>query len=299
MTRWPDPRTDPDRGKPLGPPPVRPSRRPDRSKDSRRDRQRDRDAPRIPWEERKTRALEDLTVYRSISFQDLCETHFGGNQFTARRAVSQLQAAGLVQRTEGRGPRGNAFLVLTPTRRGVQQAKRHPRAPASQRRWHGMVKPREAHHDTAIYRAALRRIAKLEEQGYRIVRVRLDAELKSELAKAAETARARGGAKAARIAQHARARELKLPVAKGQVHIPDVQIEYERPDGSRAIASVEVVTGAYREGAIRAKAAAGFHLAASGEAGARRIRAALGGRPMQLGDSEGRGGDREIEEWDF
>ena len=171
-----------------------------------------------------------------------------------------------------------------------------------------MVKPAEAHHDTAVYRAARRRIAALERDGFKITRIRIDAELKSELAKAAERARALGGSRAARAAQHAKARELGLPVEGGKVHIPDVQIEYERPDGAAGPepgrANIEVVTASYKPGSIRAKAAMGFHLAASGASAARLMLAALaggtrnGGPRIDLGETEGRGGGG-LEELEF
>ena len=161
-----------------------------------------------------------------------------------------------------------------------------------QRRWHGLVKPSEAHHDTAVYRAAREKIAALEEQGFTVRRIRIDAELKSELAKAAERARAEGGPEAARVAQHRVARELGLPVSDGKVHVPDVQIEFDRPGGEPGRANVEVVTASYKDRAIKAKAAMGFHLSASGSAALRKMRAALGGDRIDFGETEGRGGGR-------
>ncbi len=261
---------------------------------TRRNRARDPHERHVPFAERKRQALEDLAVYRAVSFQDLSDARFGGNDFAARRGVSQLQAAGLVVRGTGWGPKGRPFLVLAATPSGSREAARNGRP--GQRRWHGLVKPAEAHHDTAVYRAALERIAELESEGFRITRVRIDAELKSELAKAAERARAAGGDRAAREAQHRKARELGLPVEGGKVHVPDVQIEYE-PAGERAglesgRANVEVVTASYKAGSIRAKAALGFHLAASGSAAAGKMRDALGLGRNGTGGRQGRGGDR-------
>ena len=264
---------------------------------TRRDRARDPHERRVPFEERKRLALEDLAIYRAISFRDLSDARFGGNDFAARRGISQLQAAGLLVRGMGWGPRGRPFLILAATASGVRAAAR--RGPAEQRRWHGLVKPSEAHHDTAVYRAARDKIAELENDGFTIRRIRIDAELKSELAKAAERARAEGGAEAARLAQHRVARELGLPVSDGKVHVPDVQIEFERdgPDPGRA--NVEVVTASYKDRAIKAKAAMGFQLSASGSAALRKMRAALGGDRMDFGETEGRGGginpDAELE----
>ena len=248
----------------------------------------------MPFEERKRVALEDLAIYRSVSFRDLSDARFGGNDFAARRGLSQLQETGLVVRGKGWGPRGRPFLILAATASGVRAAAR--RGPADQRRWHGLVKPSEAHHDTAVYRAAREKIAELVEEGFTVRRIRIDAELKSELARAAERARAEGGPEAARIAQHRVARQLGLPVSDGKVHVPDVQIEFERPaeaDGPEpGRANIEVVTASYKDRAIKAKAAMGFHLSASGSAALRKMRAALGGDRIDFGETEGRGGGR-------
>ena len=257
---------------------------------TRRDRARDPHERRVPFEERKRLALEDLAVYRAVSFRDLSDARFGGNDFAARRGISQLQEAGLVVRGKGWGPRGKPFLILAATASGVRAAAR--RGPADQRRWHGLVKPSEAHHDTAVYRAAREKVAALEEEGFTVRRIRIDAELKSELARAAERARADGGPEAARVAQHRVARELGLPVSDGKVHVPDVQIEFDRAGAEPGRANVEVVTASYKDRAIRAKAAMGFHLSASGSAALRKMRAALGGDRMDFGETEGRGGGR-------
>lgn len=245
----------------------------------------------MSFEERKRLSLEDLAIYRAVSFRDLCDARFGGNDFAARRGLSQLREAGLLVRGKGWGPRGRPFLILAATASGVRAATR--RGPTGQRRWHGLVKPSEAHHDTAVYRAAREKIAALEDEGFRVRRIRIDAELKSELAKAAERARADGGPEAARAAQHRVAKELGLPVSDGKVQVPDVQIEFERAGAEPGRANVEVVTASYKERAIKAKAAVGFHLSASGAAALSKMRAALGGDRMDFGETEGRGGGRQ------
>ena len=61
---------------------------------------------------------------------------------------------------------------------------------------------------------------KLLEQGATIKRVRIDAELKREIARATETARARGGKDAADAARFEAAEALGLPVKDGRVEYP-------------------------------------------------------------------------------
>ena len=64
-----------------------------------------------------------------------------------------------------------------------------------------------------------------------MVRVRLDAELKSLVATATEQARAAGGDRAAETAKAAAAQELGLPMTDGHVMYPDAQLDIEDRDG--------------------------------------------------------------------
>ena len=65
---------------------------------------------------------------------------------------------------------------------------------------------------------------------------------------------------------------------KGTCSTPDAQIEYTDSEGRAGRVNIEVASGNYREGAIKAKAAAGFALHANGPAAARLLRTlGLGG----------------------
>ena len=68
---------------------------------------------------------------------------------------------------------------------------------------------------------------KLIEKGAVLKRVRIDAELKREVARASETARAVGGKEAADAARVEKAAALGLPVKAGKVEYPDAQLEYD------------------------------------------------------------------------
>ena len=54
---------------------------------------------------------------------------------------------------------------------------------------------------------------------------------------------------------------------------PDAQIEYTDADVRSGRVNVEIASGHYRQGSVRAKAAAGFRMHANGPAGARLLRA--------------------------
>ena len=135
------------------------------------------------------------------------------------------------------------------------------------------IRDSEAAHDTAIYRACRKERKRLEAEGATVRRIRLDTELKSAVARGAESARRRAGKRAADAERHRIARELGLPVdEEGRVLYPDAQVEYTDADGRTGRVNVEAVSGNYREPAVRAKAAAGFAMHANGPAAASLLR---------------------------
>ena len=157
------------------------------------------------FERRTARAVADVGMYRSVSFRDLAEARFGGHPYTTRRAVDRMVKDGLMREHEAKGPKGGTFKVLTLTQAGEIFARRHVKElglDKNQKTWAGLVKRGELSHDTAIYRAARIEQEKLTRQGAVLNRVRIDAEMKKEIARAGETARARGGKAAADAARY-------------------------------------------------------------------------------------------------
>ncbi|MCY3759024.1 MAG: hypothetical protein OXG96_14990 [Acidobacteria bacterium] len=234
---------------------------------------------RRTFQDRCDRALVDVGLYRAVSFHDLAEAHFDGHPYTARRGVNQWIRAGALREHTVHGPKGSPYKLLTPTRSGADLARRQAvkhGLDAHQRTWAGLVKSAELAHDTQVYRAARAEVKRLQGDGAVIRRIRIDAELKSIVAKRSETARARDGKAAADIERIQAAKELSLPVDEtGKVHYPDAQIEYTDAEGRTDHVNVEVATRDYRNRAIQAKAAAGFVIHGNGRAGAR-VSKALG-----------------------
>ena len=243
-----------------------------RMRDGRRD-QVDPSRDRLSYQRRLERSLVDVGLYRSVSFRDLAEAHFDGHPYVARRAVNQWIRAGALREHTVRGPKGNACKVLTATPAGAELARRQAVGQGldpGQRTWAGLVKPGELAHDSEVYQAAREEIKRLLADQASIRRIRIDAELKSIVAKRSETARARDGKAAADIERMQAARDLGLPVDdNGKVHYPDVQIEYTDVDGRTDHVNVEVATKDYRNRAIQAKAAAGFTIRGRGRGAAR------------------------------
>ena len=243
----------------------------------RREYAADRERGSISFRERCRGALADVGIYGAVSVRDLAEAHFDGHPYTTRRAVNAWVRDGLVEETTAKGPKGNPFKVLTLSRKGAADIRDRAAGqgldPGQHIRSAARLQRAQLAHDTAIYRACGLERQRLLEQGATIRRIRLDGELKSTIARRSESARARDGRRAADAERHRAARELHLPIdARGRVLYPDAQIEYTDSDGQSGRVNIEVASGNYRQGSVRAKAAAGFRMHANGAAGRRVLR---------------------------
>ena len=242
----------------------------------RREYDASRDRGSTSFRERCRGALADIGIYGAVSVRDLAEAHFGGHPYTTRRAVNAWTREGLAQETRATGPNGNPFKVLTLTRSGVAATRELASARGldpGQEIGIARLQRSQLAHDTAIYRACGLERQRLLQRGATIRRVRLDGELKGTVARKSEAARARDGRRAADAERHRAAQELDLPIdARGRVLYPDAQIEYTDSDGRSGRVNIEVASGNYRQGAVRAKAAAGFRMHANGPAGRRVLR---------------------------
>ena len=279
---------------------IREERAPEWARQDERDRQDEaaRTHARVAraHDRRPTRdAVADVGLYRAVSYTDLSDQHFDGHPYVTRRSVNHLIRAGLIEEHEATGPQGQSFNVLTATERGRDAAQRAAvdagHVP-EQQTWSGMVKPAELSHDTAVYRAALDERARIEAEGGRVTRVRLDAELKQIVATATEKARAEGGDREAHEVKLAAAHDLGLHVVNhDHVLYPDAQLDIEDADGVSGRVNVEIVSDHYHAAAIAAKAGAGFALHGSSRSATRTIARALaretdagrGGGPSQPG----------------
>ena len=116
-------------------------------------------------------------------------------------------------------------------------------------------------------------------------RVRIDAELKGEVARASETARARGGKEAADLARLAEGAGAWIAGQRGAGWRSPTPSLNMRSAGETVRVNVEVATGHYSAKSIAGKAAAGFAVHASTSRASRRIARALG-----RGDNDHRAG---------
>ena len=240
------------------------------------------------FQERVEGALADVGMYRNVSYRDLVESQFGGHTYTARRAVDRMIRDGHVREHQAKGPRGGTYKVLTLTEAGARKARDYAVEQGfdkEQQTWSGLVKRGELSHDTAVYRAARIEQRRLLQQGARIRRVRIDAEMKKQVARATERARATEGRAAADAARRKAAQDLELPIQQGRVVYPDAQIEYLDSEGRSGRVNVEIASEHYSGRTITAKAQAGFQMHGSGGRAIAAIRRVLGN-----GGRDGRGG---------
>ena len=238
---------------------------------NREERERERGRARRPptSRDRSERALADVGIYGCVPFRELAEARFDGNLYVARRAVNAWVREGLASESTVSEAGGRPFALLSLTRKGASVlrdlAVAHGLDPGQEMFSVPRLRRDHLSHDASIYRACRRERVRLDAAGARVRRVRLDNELKAIVCRQSESARLQAGRRAADTVRYRAARELGLPIdAEGRVQYPDAQIEYIDADGRSGRVNIEVTTRHYREGYVRARAAAGFRMHANG-----------------------------------
>lgn len=251
--------------------------------------------------ERRETALVDISAHRVVAYQDVAAVHFDGHPYAARAGVNRLKREGLVTEHQADGPNGGSFTVLAATRKGATEAQAAAAVRGyadGQHFWSGIGRREDLAHDVAVYRAVLAAREELALKGIGALRVRLDAELRRAVVRRSERARVRAGRKAADAERRRAAAELGLPHSpEGAVSFPDAQLEYTLDEGAGGPTfgrvNIEVATEHYREGAIAAKAAAGFALYGSNGKASRRIARTIAKAFREAARPQRRGGGRD------
>ncbi len=217
----------------------------------------------------ETRTLSTVGAFRIVSAGDLRD-HNDRPADPRSGDLRHLREEGLI-RTERLAGHRDVAVVLTKEGRDVLEAHRRDHSPDHrqdqrdhrQEFYAGLKKPREAEHDSQVYRAYLREAERLAERGARIDRVELDYELKREYQqwlherdRDRDDADGRPDREAHEIEEWAHDHD--LPYFDDQVRFPDLRIEYQEPDGRWEHQDVEVTTVHYRGAHGRAAARSGF-----------------------------------------
>ena len=240
----------------------------------------------------ESRTLATVGAFRVVPSRDLCGDSEAVS--TMNGDVRHLREQKLVETVRIPGQRSVA-LTLTDRGRDLLESRRNDRPEHPQMFYAGVRRERELEHDAQVYAAFVESAQRLGERGADIERVVLDEDLKREYqrwlhARDPERDDYDGHPDRSEAEIQGWATEHELPYFDGQVHFPDVRIEFRDADGRFDHDDVEVVTAHYR----------GAHGAAVGRAGFTSYRgssARIGGRGRSGRGTAHRGGLAE-ELWD-
>jgi hypothetical protein len=222
--------------------------------------------------------LREAGRFRVVRTTDLRETLYSGKARPLENDLRYLRDKGLVETThinlrrDGQRRTIERTEVVTLTKDGRRLLLKQGDLPKDQWIYAGLVKPREAEHDSQIYRAYQKEAERIEGRDGSNLRVRLDFEIKSDVQKAIYTERKADPKRDMAEIKEEVAERFELPFVDGKIQIPDARIEYDLPreDGQDASQGsrtghedIEVLTAAYHAGHLRAKAQAGFRAYAS------------------------------------
>jgi len=206
--------------------------------------------------------LVEIGKFRVIPANDLAQFGYAGDSTRMNRDIHHLIQQGLVvaksAKSAGKDP-GRLLVLTKKTKRLLLQSGR---LPEGQVIYHGLVKPREAKHDAALYRLYQRESARIESAGGRPLRIALDYELKRNLHRELSKLGDQGESRKAR---ELIAEKQGLVLVNDQVQVPDLRLEYETADHEPRHVDLELATRNYRPRALAQKAKAGFSIYAPRE----------------------------------
>ncbi len=217
--------------------------------------------------------LTEVGKFRVVGVDDLATLAYNGDRERMQSDLRNLTRQGLIEQRRTTPLRKESCRVLTLTDQGQRLIRRHGFVPDDQAIYSGLVKPKEAEHDTDLYRMYHKAADEIERKGGKVLGVQLDYELKEKLYQRLGRAQARGHGETQRL-KETLASDLQLPVVRGKVSFPDLRIEYATQENEIARLDLELATRHYHAGHLAEKARAGFQLYARSKdaAGLRRVR---------------------------
>lgn len=198
------------------------------------------------------RTLTDLGKFRAVGVEDLAAHAYSGDRDAMQKDLPNLVRQGLIRKGTFAGPEETPRELLTLSKAGYRLLRANRLVAKDQEIYHGFVKPREANHDADLYALYQKEAARLQAKGGRPLRVILDFELKRRINH--DFAGFGTEARKEIAARHA------LRVVRGKIPVPDLRIEYERPDGGMGRLDLELVTEHYSGRSVAEKVLAGFSL---------------------------------------
>jgi hypothetical protein len=209
--------------------------------------------------------LSEVGKFRVVDKNDLAEFAYNGDRDRMENDIENLVRQGLAKVTTVPDIERNPTEVVTLTKEGHRMLSRGQVVSRDQATYHGLKKPREAAHDADLYRLYNKVSDEIESRGGRVLRVKLDYEMKDELySRITRTAKDEGRAPGAVRGEVAERYHLK--VVSGKIPIPDLRIEYvNENDNQIQRRDLELATEHYRPRGLSEKARAGFQLYARRE----------------------------------
>jgi hypothetical protein len=256
----------------------RQGRRPVPSADSRRPARAASNIVGLELRPEERQLLREAGRFRVVRTADLRDTLYNGKSRPLENDLRYLRDKGLVETThinlrrDGQRRTIERTEVVTLTKDGRRLLLKQGDLPKDQWVYAGLVKPREAEHDSQIYRAYRKEAERVEDRGGSNLRVKLDFEIKANVQKAIYAERKADPKRDMAEIKEEVAERFELPFVDGRIQIPDARIEYDLPreasqdagQGSRTGHEyIEILTAAYHAGHLRAKAQAGFRAYAS------------------------------------
>ena len=207
--------------------------------------------------ESEVRTLTDLGKFRVVPEDDLASFGYQGNYTQIASDIRSLTRQGLVEQRTIEGHSSYSTKVLTLTKGGHRLLERAQLVSSRQATYHGLVKPKEARHDSDLYRLYQKVAREIERSGGKVRRVVLDFELKRDLYQALSRMRPDKDPRYERIFI---ANQFDLKVVDDKIPIPDLRIEYEDDCRDVCRLDLEIATRDYRPQGLGEKAKAGFHM---------------------------------------
>jgi len=204
--------------------------------------------------------LSEVGKFRVTAAKDLAELAYNGDRDRMENDVEHLARQGLVKVASISDSEHNPIQVVTLTKEGQQLLSRGRILRSDQITYHGLKKPKEAIHDAELYRLYHKVADEIEERGGRVLRVKLDYEIKRELySRIACYSDARGQLED--DLKEKIANQYHLKVVSGEIPIPDLRIEYVRQNENEIQRrDLELATDHYRPRGLAQKARAGFQI---------------------------------------
>jgi len=204
--------------------------------------------------------LSEVGKFRVVATKDLAEFAYNGDGSRMENDIENLARQGLVKHFGIPDAEYISVSVVTLTKEGHKLLSRGKVVPPGQATYHDLKKPKEAIHDADLYRLYHKAADEIEADGGKVLRVKLDYELKHELysrhARALKESNRNPEAVRAEVA-----RDYDLKVVDGKIPIPDLRIEYlNENDNEIQTRDLELATEHYHSRAFSEKARAGFQI---------------------------------------